>query len=306
MRIAFLGTSSFACPSLRSLAQVHDILFVITQPDRPVGRHLKLAPPPVKPEAARLGLSVIQPEKANEPSTLGLLNNANPELIVVAAYGQILRKAVLSAASMGAVNIHASLLPKYRGAAPINWAIIRGEELTGVTTMLMDERMDTGDILMKRSVEIGKDETAGELHDRLAALGAEVIVDTLDEMIAGSLTPTPQQGPASYAPKLTRDDGRIDWDRPAREIHNLVRGMSPWPSTFTLLGNERLKIHHTSLTGIARGAWKAGEISLPSTGRLLVATSDELIEITDIQRQSRPRSTGQDFLNGLRGQARFS
>ncbi len=307
MRLVFLGTSAFACPALTALAKVHEIALVITQPDRPAGRKRELKSPAVKVEAARLGLLIAQPERVSDDEGLELLRKAGPEVIIVASYGQILREAVFSLPSFGTINIHASLLPCFRGAAPINWAIIRGEEQTGITTFLIDEGMDTGKILIKRPLAIGKDETAGELHDRLATLGAEVILDTLAGIENGTLKPTLQEEKAaSLAPKLTRKDGRINWGKGAHEIHNQVRGMNPWPSAFTHLGNERVKVHRTAITGVGCGDTLSGEITLRETGRLLVGTKDELIEILEVQRESRPRMSGRDFLNGLRGEARFS
>jgi len=307
VRLVFLGTSAFACPALTALAKVHEIALVITQPDRPAGRKRELRSPAVKVEAARLGLSIAQPERINDDEGLELLRKADPEVIIVASYGQILREAVFSLPCLGTINIHASLLPRFRGAAPINWAIIRGEEQTGITTFLIDEGMDTGKILIKRPLAIGKDETAGELHDRLAVLGAQVILDTLNGIEAGTLKSTLQGDEvASLAPKLTRKDGRIDWGKGAHEIHNQVRGMNPWPSAFTYLGNERVKVHRATITGIGCGDTLSGEITLRETGRLLVGTKDELIEILEVQRESRPRMSGRDFLNGLRGEARFS
>lgn len=307
MRLVFLGTSAFACPALTALAKVHEIALVITQPDRPAGRKRELRSPAVKVEAARLGLSIAQPERINDDEGLELLRKADPEVIIVASYGQILRQAVFSLPCLGTINIHASLLPRFRGAAPINWAIIRGEEQTGITTFLIDEGMDTGKILIKRPLAIGKDETAGELHDRLAVLGAQVILDTLNGIEAGTLKSTLQGDEvASLAPKLTRKDGRIDWGKGAHEIHDQVRGMNPWPSAFTYLGNERVKVHRATITGIGCGDTLSGEIPLRETGRLLVGTKDELIEILEVQRESRPRMSGRDFLNGLRGEARFS
>ena len=307
MRLVFLGTSAFACPALTALAKVHEIALVITQPDRPAGRKRELKSPAVKVEAARLGLSIAQPERINDDEGLELLRKADPEVIIVASYGQILREAVFSLPCLGTINIHASLLPRFRGAAPINWAIIRGEEQTGITTFLIDEGMDTGKILIKRPLAIGKDETAGELHDRLAVLGAQVILDTLNGIEAGTLKSTLQGDEvASLAPKLTRKDGRIDWGKGAHEIHDQVRGMNPWPSAFTYLGNERVKVHRATITGIGCGDTLSGEIPLRETGRLLVGTKDELIEILEVQRESRPRMSGRDFLNGLRGEARFS
>ncbi len=279
---------------------------MITQPDRPAGRKRDLRPSAVKVTANELGIKIAQPERINNLEGLSALHDAAPEAIVVASYGQLLRRDVFSL-PLGTINIHASLLPRFRGAAPINWAILCGEEETGITTFLIDEGMDTGKILLKRSLSIGKDETAGELHDRLARLGAQVIIETLSGIEDGTLEPTPQnEEEASLAPKLCREDGRIDWTQKAQEIHNRVRGMNPYPGAFTLLGDETVKVHRTATTGIERGDTLPGAIALQETGRLLVGTGDELIELLEVQRACRPRVTGRDFLNGLRGEARFS
>lgn len=307
MRLAFLGTSEFARPALTALVGHHEIVCVVTQPDRPAGRRQELRPPAVKTEAARLGLPIVQPERINMPEGLRFLKQARPEAIVVAAYGQILREAVFDLPPFGTINIHASLLPRYRGAAPINWAIMRGEAETGITTFLIDAGMDTGPILIREALAIGPNETAGELHDRLADLGARVIIDTLAAIDAGTIDPVVQDETlATLAPRLHRDDGRIDWRRSAKQIHNHVRGLNPWPGAFSYLGAGRVKIHRTSRTGIARGTLSPGEIALPETGRLLVAADDALIEILELQREGRPRTDGRAFLNGLRGGATFS
>jgi len=306
MRLVFLGTSAFACPTLCALAEAHDVALVITQPDRPAGRKRRLCPPAVKVTASDLGLKVAQPERINSPDGLDLLENAAPDAIVVASYGQLLRKAVFSLPPLGTINIHASLLPRYRGAAPINWAIINGEQETGITTFLIDKGMDTGKVLMKEPLAIGKDETAGELHDRLATLGAKIIVETLSGIEDKTLVPTAQnEDEASLAPKFCREDGKIDWTQTALEIHNRVRGMNPYPGAFALLGKETVKVHRTLVTGIGCGDVQPGEIALKGTGRLLVGTGDDLIEIMEVQRESRPRVNGHDFLNGLRGETRF-
>jgi methionyl-tRNA formyltransferase len=307
VRLVFLGTSAFACPALRALSQTHEVALVITQPDRPAGRKRNLRPSAVKVTANELGIKIAQPERINNLEGLSALHDAAPEAIVVASYGQLLRRDVFSLPPFGTINIHASLLPRFRGAAPINWAILCGEEETGITTFLIDEGMDTGKILLKRSLSIGKDETAGELHDRLARLGAQVIIETLSGIEDGTLEPTPQnEEEASLAPKLCREDGRIDWTQKAQEIHNRVRGMNPYPGAFTLLGDETVKVHRTATTGIGAGDTLPGAIALQETGRLLVGTGDELIELLEVQRACRPRVTGRDFLNGLRGEARFS
>jgi len=307
VRIVFLGTSAFARPALVAVAERHDVVLVVTQPDRPVGRHSDPKPPPIKEEATRLGLPVSQPERINRDAAIEELRAVNPDAIVVAAYGQLLKPAVFTIAPLGTVNIHASLLPAYRGAAPVNWAIIRGDAVTGITTFLIDAGMDTGDVLLERSIDIGPDETAGELEGRLAQLGAETIVDTLEGLGDGTLVarPQPEEG-ITMAPLMSRDTGQIDWALPAQQIHDLVRGTSPWPGAWTLLGDERVKVHRTAQTDVERGSIATGEIGLRETDRLLVGTGDRLIEILEVQRQGRPRIDGAAFLHGLRGPARFS
>ncbi len=301
MRIVFIGTALFACPSLDELAETHEVALVVTQPDRPAGRKHELKPPAIKVAAKKLGLRVIQPVQINSDHSIGALRAAEPEAIVVAAYGQILRRVVFSLPAQGTINIHASLLPRYRGAAPIPWAIIHGDDVTGITTFLIDEGIDTGKILLSESLSIDSDETANDLHDRLAVLGSRVVLRTLSKIESGDINPIPQQEKdASLAPKLLRDDGLLDWERDARDLHNKVRGMNPWPGAFTYLGGEKMKLHRTLLTGIKCGEVVPGEIALRETGRLLVGTGDELLQVIEIQREGRPRMHGGDFLNGLR------
>jgi len=300
VRIVFIGTAPFACSSLNELADAHKVALVVTQPDRPAGRKHRLKPPAVKVAAKKLGLRVIQPVQINSDHSVGTLRAAEPEVIVVAAYGQLLRRVVFSLPAQGTINIHASLLPRYRGAAPIPWAIIRGDDRTGITTFLIDAGMDTGKILLSESLSIDSDETANDLHDRLAVLGSRVILRTLSKIESGDINPIPQQEKnASLAPKLLREDGLLDWKRNARELHNKVRGMNPWPGAFTYLKGEKIKLHRTLLTGIKCGEVVSGEIALREIGRLLVGTGDELLQVMEIQREGRPRTQGSDFLNGL-------
>jgi methionyl-tRNA formyltransferase len=307
VRIVFLGTSAFACPALRALARAYDVALVITQPDRPAGRKRELRPSAVKTASLDLGLRIAQPERINSEEGINLLRETAPEAIVVASYGQFLSTKVFSLPPHGTINIHASFLPRYRGAAPINWAIIRGETETGVTTFFIEKGMDSGEILVQRSCPIGSNETAGELHDHLATLGAEAILDTLHSIEEGTAHPTPQrEEEATLAPKLSRVDGEMDWMKRTCDIHNLVRGLNPWPGAFTHLGGETVKIHRTTLTGIGRGNVEPGMIVLQETGRLLIGTGDELIEILEIQREGHPRTSGKAFLNGLRGDSLFS
>ncbi|MCX6098468.1 MAG: methionyl-tRNA formyltransferase [Candidatus Bipolaricaulota bacterium] len=305
MRIAFLGTSSFAVPALRALTERHTIALVVTQPDRPSGRHAVVVPPPVKRAAIEAGLPIFQPERVNEDDVVGQLRDSRPDVLVVASYGQLLRPAAFGLASLGAINIHASLLPRYRGAAPVHWAIVNGEETTGVTTFVIDRGMDTGPILLSRRLSIGADETAGELEAHLALLGADVMVETLDRLTAGTLLPVPQPDGATMAPKLTRNDGHVDWAVPARVVHNLVRGMTPWPGAWTTLDGERVKIHRATPTQIAAGRLPPGSLGPRESARLLVACGDFLLEVLEIQREGRALSVGSEFLNGLRRGALF-
>jgi methionyl-tRNA formyltransferase len=305
MRIAFLGTASFAVPALRALAQRHTIALVVTQPDRPSGRHAAVVPPPVKRAALEAGLPISQPERVNSDDAVAQLRDSRPEVLVVAAYGQLLRPAVFGLAPLGAINIHASLLPRYRGAAPVHWAIVNGEETTGITTFIIDRGMDTGPILLSRRLSIGADETAGELEARLALLGADVMAETLDGLAAGTLLPVPQPDGATTAPKLAREDGRVDWAAPARAVHDLVRGMTPWPGAWTTLDGERVKIHRAALTHIAVGPLPPGTLGPRESARLLVACGDFLLDVLEIQREGRARAVGSEFVNGLRRGALF-
>ncbi len=300
MRAVFLGTSEFAVPALRAVAERHHVALVVTQPDRPVGRHALLSAPPVKRVAEQLGLPVAQPERVHRDEALALLRESRPDVLVVAAYGQLLRPSVFESAPHGAINIHASLLPRYRGAAPVNWAIARGETTTGITTFVIDRGMDTGPTLLARSLAIGDDETAGQLEQRLAALGAEVILETLGGLDRGALVPTPQpEDGMTLAPKLGRDDGRIDWTQPARVVHNLVRGMDPWPGAWTTLDGGRIKIHRVFPTSVSVGGVAPGALGPREARRLLVACSDRFVDVLEIQREGRPRTSGAEFLNGL-------
>ena len=307
MNVAFIGTSTFACPALRALARMHSVCLVVTQPDRPVGRHAKVTPAPVKIVASELALPVYQPERINEEASVSRLRETGADAFAVASYGQFLRRAVFSIPRFGTINIHASLLPAYRGAAPVHWAIIRGEATTGISTFLIDEGMDTGDMLLTRCLQIGPNETAEELESRLAELGAVAILDTLAGLESGDVAATsqPKEG-ASRAPLLSREDGRIDWASPARMIHNLVRGTNPWPGAWTTFDGERVKIHRTKLSGIGSGHVEPGEVGPREDRRLLIGTQDELLEIVELQRDCKPRTTGEAFLNGIHGEARFA
>jgi methionyl-tRNA formyltransferase len=297
MRIVFFGTPSFAVPSLDALLQAgHEVTGVVTQPDKRKGRGRILSPPPVKELAAGRGLKVMQPERIRDSSFIGALEDINPELIVVVAYGKILPPDILTLPRRGCINVHASLLPKYRGAAPIPWAIIRGEKKTGITTMLMDEGLDTGDILLQGEIDIHRDDTAETLTKKLAEAGASLLIKTLREMEVGSLRPVPQTGIPSYAPPLKKEDGRIDWSGTAEDIYNFVRGMYPWPCAYCYLKNERIKITRVK---VLKGPGIAGRVE-EAGGQLIVGTGKELISVIELQPEGKKLMTAQDFLRGRR------
>lgn len=298
IRTVFMGTPEFALPTLQGLLDAGvDLRGVFTQPDRPRGRGKKLTPPPVKELAQQHGVPVFQPDRLREPAAVEQVRALAPDLIVVVAYGQILPKAVLDIPRYGCINVHASLLPRYRGAAPINKAIVDGEAVTGVTTMLMDVGLDTGDMLVKRATEIGFEETAGELHDRLALLGRETMEETLQRLCAGSLQPQPQDDAQTcYAPMMKKEDGRIDWTRDARSIHNLVRGLTPWPGAFTFWDGQMLKIGHTLPENGADGA--PGTVLAAGADGVRIACGQGCLLVRELQLPGKKRLAAGDFLRG--------
>ena len=298
LRTVFMGTPEFALQPLQGLlAAGVNLVGVYTQPDRPKGRGKKLAASPVKQLALEHGIPVFQPPKLRDLQAVEELQALQPDLIIVVAYGQILPKVALDIPRYHCINIHASLLPKYRGAAPINKVIIDGGTETGVTTMLMDVGLDTGDMLVKRSLNIGENETAGELHDRLALLGREVMEETLDQLCAGTLVAEKQDDALScYAPMLKKEDGLIDWQRSALEIHNQVRGLDPWPGAYTYLEGEVLKIAATTVdTGSVEAAGTI--ISADKTG-VRIACGEGTLIVGELQLPGRKRLAAMNFLSG--------
>lgn len=299
MRIAFLGTPDFAVPSLKALyAMGHDIA-CFTQPDRKKGRGGKVAMPEVKEAALSLSLPVYQFEKISCDEGVAKLREFSPELMVTAAFGQILTEEILNIPKHGCVNVHASLLPKYRGASPIQQAVLNGDKVTGVTTMLTDIGLDTGDILLARETEIGLDETAGELFDRLAVLGAQVLTETVRLIETGNIIPVKQD--ASKATKcrtIKKEQGRIDFNDSAEHIHNLVRGMNPWPTAFALWQGNIIKIHKTKVRQDVAYDAAPGTcfIASPKQG-LFVATGDGALEILQLQMSGSRAMTAREFLN---------
>jgi len=299
LKVLFLGTSEFSCPSLESLLEsAHEVIGVVTQPDRPKGRGQKFAPSPVKSLAVAKNLPVFQPERVRDHSSLEVLKSLHPDLMVVVAYGQILSPAVLAIPPRGCVNVHASLLPKFRGAAPIARAILGGETRTGVTTMLMDPGMDTGPILLTAETSVEESDTQGTLHDRLARMGARLLGQTLEGWEKGTLPPIPQDPSlATYAPKIQKEEGRINWQTPARQLFNLVRAFDPWPGAFTVWAGRILKLFQPRpLEEEAKEA--PGTVAQTSATGLRIATSDGYLLIRELQLANRPRMGVSEFLRG--------
>ncbi|WP_066638757.1 methionyl-tRNA formyltransferase [Desulfolucanica intricata] len=302
MRIVFMGTPDFAVPTLKKIiADGHRVTGVVTQPDRPKGRGKKILAPPVKMFAQEAGLKVYQPEKIKTLEITDILKELAPQVIVVVAYGQILSPEILSIPPEGCINVHASLLPRYRGAAPIHWAIINGEKETGITTMFMNEGLDTGDMILRRVLPINDKDNVGVIHDRLAVLGAEVLGETLKLVEKGSVPREAQQNSeATYAPILTREHEIITWDKDARAICNLIRGMDPWPGARTYLDGEVIKIWRARPDDTSeKTACRPGQIlkATPAEG-IVVQTGKGLVCIEELQRQGSRRMQAADFLRG--------
>jgi len=295
MRIVFMGTPDFAVPSLQRLVDDgHEVVAVYCQPDKPQGRHFTLTPPPVKVLAQQLGIEVLQPPTLKNEEAQQILAKFAPDIIAVAAYGKILPKAVLDMPKYGCINVHGSLLPKYRGAAPIQWAVINGEEKSGVTIMQMAEGLDTGDMLLVRDTEIGADETAGELFDRIATLGADALSEALVNI--ENLKAVPQDDAlACWAPPLKKADGEINWQKTTTEIYSLIRGVSPWPGAYTIFGAKRLKIHKAALCD------KNGEAgALLDDARLIIGCGEGSVELLEVQLEGAKRISAADFIRGQR------
>lgn len=296
-KIIFMGTPAFACPALTCLLdRGEEVIAVFTQPDRPKGRGQKLQPPPVKELALNEGIPVFQPSRVRSAEVIEQIRGLQPDLIVVVAFGQILPQALLDIPPHGCINIHASLLPRYRGAAPLNWCIVNGETETGVTTMLMDAGLDTGPMLLKRSTPVGPDEDFSSLHDRMALLGAELLGETLDGYKAGAITPVPQDDTQScYAPLLKKEDGLIDWGKPAKAIHDLVRGFALWPGAFTSFGGETFKLFRTT---VAQGAGQPGTVLAAGKGGIEIACGEGSLVVHELQAAGSRRMDAVSFLAG--------
>lgn len=300
LRVLFMGTPEFACPTLQMLIDYPgvEVAGVVTQPDRPKGRGQKLAPPPVKELAERHAIPVSQPLKVRAPEYVEEVRQLDPDLIVVIAFGQILPKALLDIPKHGCINVHASLLPRYRGAAPINWCIINGEAETGITTMMMDVGLDTGDMLLRKATPIGEDEDAGALHDRLSLLGAETMRQTLDLLLAGRLVREKQDDALScYAPMLKKEMGLIDWNLEPERIRNLMRGLTPWPGAYTFLDGKTLKVCRAR---VGKASGPPGTVLKADKAGIEIACNGGSLIVEELQLEGRKRLAAAEFLAGCR------
>ena len=301
MRLVFMGTPEISVPALEALIEGgHQVEAVVTQPDRPKGRGKALGEPPVKTAAKALGIPVLQPERVKKNEEfLKTLEEIRPDAIVVIAFGQILPREILELPRYGCINIHASLLPKYRGAAPIQWAVIDGEKETGLTTMYREEGLDTGDMLLKAVVPIEAGETGGSLHDKLGKASGPLILETLKRIQEGTIEAVPQEGESSYAPMLTKEMGHIDWTKDAASIERLVRGLSPWPSAYTILHGKNLKIWKVRLLGPSGTDAAPGSIVEAGKRGLCVQTGDGVLAVEELQLSGKKRMDAASFLRGF-------
>lgn len=299
MRVIFMGTPDFAVPSLEALLTKHEVVLVVTQPDKPKGRGKKMVPTPVKACALEHGIPVLQPEKVKEPEFVEQLRSYEPDLIAVTAFGQILSEPILEMPKYGCINVHGSLLPKYRGAAPMQWSIIDGEKVTGITTMYMAKGLDSGDMLLKAEVEITDEDTFATIHDKMAVTGANLLLDTLDQLEAGTLERIPQDhDAATYAPMITKETGHIDWSKNRQDIINLIRGLNPVPAAYTIYGEEVLKIFGASLSDVQANSAANGEIVAVVKKGFVVKCGDGCLLITEVQARGGKRMMTDAYLRG--------
>ncbi len=301
MKIVYMGTPDFAVPSLEELIRFHDVAAVVTQPDRPKGRGKKMQFSPVKEKALEHKIPVYQPEKVREPEFFDVLERIAPDLIVVAAFGQILPESVLNLPKYGCINIHASLLPKYRGAAPIQWAVIDGEKESGVTIMHMEKGLDTGDMILKKAVTLDPKETGESLHDKLAAIGGPLVIEAISQLEAGTAPRKKQDDSQScYAKMLTKELGHIDWNRSAVEIERLIRGLNSWPSAFSYYQGKMLKIWEADVVPASDSVQTAvpGTVMAVDKKNMTIMTGDGLLRLQEVQLQGKKRMTVQAFLLG--------
>ena len=298
-KIVFMGTPDFSTGVLEMLIQEYDVIAVVTQPDRPVGRKKILTPPPVKKVALEHNIPVYQPEKLNNSSELEEIINLKPDLIVTAAFGQLLPKSLLDAPKHKEINVHASLLPKYRGGAPIHYAVMNGEKKTGITIMYMAEKLDAGNIISQDEVEILENDTVGEVHDKLATLGTELLKKTLPTIFNGTNDSIVQDDSlATFASNISREDERIDWTKDAQTIHNHIRGLSPWPVAYTTMDGKNLKLWRSEIVENVKG--EPGEIIETTKDAIIVATgSEDGVALTEIQLAGKKRVKTRDYISGL-------
>lgn len=299
MRIVFMGTPDFAVPSLAALMEQHEVVLVITQPDKPKGRGKKMVFPPVKAFAVEHNIPVLQPEKVREPEFVEQLRTYQPDLIAVAAFGQILPEAILEMPKYGCINVHGSLLPKYRGAAPMQWAIIDGEPVTGITTMYMAKGLDSGDMLLKKEVEITPEDTFATVHDKMAETGAALLIETVDGLEKGTLSRIPQDhDAATYAPMLTKETGHIDWSKNAMDIIHLIHGLDPAPAAYTMYEEEVLKLYQAEKTDITEENAAYGEIVAVLKKGFVVRCGDGCLLVTELQARGGKRMLADAYLRG--------
>ncbi len=299
MRVIFMGTPDFAVPSLEALLTKHEVVLVVTQPDKPKGRGKKMVPTPVKACALEHSIPVLQPEKVKEPEFVEQLRSYEPDLIAVTAFGQILSEPILEMPKYGCINVHGSLLPKYRGAAPMQWSIIDGEKVTGITTMYMAKGLDSGDMLLKAEVEITDEDTFATIHDKMAVTGANLLLDTLDQLEAGTLERIPQDhDAATYAPMITKETGHIDWSKNRQDIINLIRGLNPVPAAYTIYEEEVLKIFGASLSDVQANSAANGEIVAVVKKGFVVKCGDGCLLITEVQARGGKRMMTDAYLRG--------
>jgi len=302
MRLLFMGTPAFAVPTLKALlSSHHTVAAVFTQPDKPSGRGEKLSAPPVKQLALERGVSVYQPDRLKAPEWQPIFAALRADAYVVVAYGKILPQWLLDLPRLGAYNVHASLLPKYRGAAPIHWAIANGETRTGITTMKLDAGMDTGDMLLQHEITIEPEDTCASIHDRLAGIGAELMLKTLDGLEKGTAKPFPQDlALATYAPMLKKSDGLLDWSQAAVSLHNRVRAFNPWPGTYTFLRGQTLRIWKAQPAEVSGESLPSGSLLHHSSGAAVVTCGTGFLRLEEVQLENRKRTSALDFLHGIR------
>lgn len=299
-KIVFMGTPDFSVPVLQSLLDHgYNVIGVVTQPDRPVGRKKTMTPPPVKAAALKHGIPVYQPEKIREKEELVSIMALKPDLIITAAFGQILPKALLEAPKYGCINVHASLLPELRGGAPIHYAILQGKKKTGITIMYMAEKLDAGDILTQSEVVISEDDSVGTLHDKLSETGSRLLIETLPKLLAGELTPLPQEEEkATYAPNIHRDQEKIDWKKSGEEIYNQIRGLNPWPGAYTIWNGLPLKIWKSEKIQASSENLPGRVLEIQKDGIVISSGNSTAIKITELQPSGKKRMSAQQFLLG--------